>query len=283
MHLMTARNWLALALACAPASLHAQDPASPRTRFATITAQFKVAQSAFSADYSKAANDEQRERAMQTWQAKSAECETQLRALAKECGRDPLAVECLVWVIENTQPTDGSLLTELRQHLDSDLIGRVCSELPDLEIPGRREFLRAALEQSPHAEVRGQACYALAKALKSRADIVRRLRGSEAQAIAEALEQAIGKEATAELRATDPATIDREIEELLEQVVAKYATVPGKRKPLGDYAKGELFELRHLAVGKVAPDIVGEDVDGVPFKLSDYRGKVIFLDFWGFW
>lgn len=36
-------------------------------------------------------------------------------------------------------------------------------------------------------------------------------------------------------------------------------------------------------VGAVAPDIAGKDLDGVAFKLSDYRGKVVVLDFWGFW
>ena len=38
-----------------------------------------------------------------------------------------------------------------------------------------------------------------------------------------------------------------------------------------------------LAIGKVAPDIEGEDIEGVKFKLSDYRGKVVVLDFWGHW
>ena len=47
--------------------------------------------------------------------------------------------------------------------------------------------------------------------------------------------------------------------------------------------KAELFEENNLVVGKVAPDIVGKDLDGVEFKLSDYRGKVVFLDFWGNW
>lgn len=36
-------------------------------------------------------------------------------------------------------------------------------------------------------------------------------------------------------------------------------------------------------VGKLAPEIVGEDIDGKPMKLSDYRGKVVMLDFWGNW
>ena len=36
-------------------------------------------------------------------------------------------------------------------------------------------------------------------------------------------------------------------------------------------------------VGQPAPEIIGEDLDGVPFRLSDYRGKVVLLDFWGHW
>ena len=36
-------------------------------------------------------------------------------------------------------------------------------------------------------------------------------------------------------------------------------------------------------VGQPAPAIDGEDVDGVGFKLIDYRGKVVLLDFWGHW
>jgi cytochrome oxidase Cu insertion factor (SCO1/SenC/PrrC family) len=38
-----------------------------------------------------------------------------------------------------------------------------------------------------------------------------------------------------------------------------------------------------LRVGTEAPEITGEDIDGVPFKLSDYRGQVVLLDFWGNW
>ena len=33
----------------------------------------------------------------------------------------------------------------------------------------------------------------------------------------------------------------------------------------------------------VAPEIEAEDLDGVNFKLSDYRGKVVVIDFWGDW
>jgi predicted Zn finger-like uncharacterized protein len=35
--------------------------------------------------------------------------------------------------------------------------------------------------------------------------------------------------------------------------------------------------------GQEAPEISGEDIDGKAFKLSDYKGKVVLLDFWGNW
>jgi hypothetical protein len=45
-------------------------------------------------------------------------------------------------------------------------------------------------------------------------------------------------------------------------------------------AEPELFGIRRLTVDKEAPEIEGADQDGVRFKLSDYRGKVVLLDFW---
>jgi thiol-disulfide isomerase/thioredoxin len=36
-------------------------------------------------------------------------------------------------------------------------------------------------------------------------------------------------------------------------------------------------------IGEAAPEIEGPDLEGKPFKLSDYRGKVVFLQFWASW
>jgi thiol-disulfide isomerase/thioredoxin len=36
-------------------------------------------------------------------------------------------------------------------------------------------------------------------------------------------------------------------------------------------------------VGQRAPEIEGEDFEGRPFRLSDYRGRVVVLVFWGHW
>jgi peroxiredoxin len=36
-------------------------------------------------------------------------------------------------------------------------------------------------------------------------------------------------------------------------------------------------------IGNRAPEITGKDTTGKTFKLSEYKGKVVVLDFWGFW
>jgi uncharacterized GH25 family protein len=45
----------------------------------------------------------------------------------------------------------------------------------------------------------------------------------------------------------------------------------------------ELKLATSLSSGKPAPEIQGEDVEGAKFKLSEYRGKVVLIDFWGDW
>ena len=81
----------------------------------------------------------------------------------------------------------------------------------------------------------------------------------------------------------DAEKLRKEAETHLERVIKDFGEVKSSRRSLAEQAKSELFELRHLAIGKKAPDISGQDLDGKPFKLSDYLGKVVVLDFWGHW
>ena len=50
-----------------------------------------------------------------------------------------------------------------------------------------------------------------------------------------------------------------------------------------DAAHAILFALENLVVGKPCPEFDALDAEGAGFKLSDYRGKVVLIDFWGFW
>jgi hypothetical protein len=52
---------------------------------------------------------------------------------------------------------------------------------------------------------------------------------------------------------------------------------------LADRIAAPRFARERLQIGMTAPEVEGLDTDGTRFKLSDYRGKVVVLDFWGFW
>lgn len=54
-------------------------------------------------------------------------------------------------------------------------------------------------------------------------------------------------------------------------------------QPVTELAESLLFELSRLGLGQEAPDIEGEDLHGKRFRLTDYRGQVVVLDFWGHW
>jgi len=139
-----------------------------------------------------------------------------------------------------------------------DRIDQLCQGLGRLGVSGSEALLRAFMGKDSRREVQGFACLALAKSLKNRAD-----------------DMSESKEAE---------KLRQESEQLFERAITKYADVKlSFGGTVADQAKGALYELRYLSIGKVAPEVEGEDADSKKFKLSDYRGKVVLLDFWGNW
>lgn len=65
---------------------------------------------------------------------------------------------------------------------------------------------------------------------------------------------------------------------LLEEIEKDF-----KDTSAGEKAGAYLYELNHLKVGMTAPDFEGEDADGNKIKLSQFRGKIVVLDYWGYW
>jgi peroxiredoxin len=87
----------------------------------------------------------------------------------------------------------------------------------------------------------------------------------------------LGEVRVAELRKMDPALLTREAGTLAEQVATESRDLRGAP----DRAIEELRQkLGRTTVGMIAPEIEGSDLDGNPFKLSAYRGRVVVLDFW---
>jgi thiol-disulfide isomerase/thioredoxin len=63
----------------------------------------------------------------------------------------------------------------------------------------------------------------------------------------------------------------------------KIAASLASKRTLGQEAADRLDVMLNLAVGRPAPEIEGADMDGMPLRLSDYKGKVVVLVFWGSW
>ena len=53
--------------------------------------------------------------------------------------------------------------------------------------------------------------------------------------------------------------------------------------PVEETAKRLLDEITAQGIGKPFPDVVGEDLEGKPVRVSDYRGKVVVFDVWATW
>ena len=53
--------------------------------------------------------------------------------------------------------------------------------------------------------------------------------------------------------------------------------------PDGRWAAGQVFRIERLQPGMTAPDLRGPDVDGAEHSLAGLRGRVVLLEFWGFW
>ncbi len=52
-----------------------------------------------------------------------------------------------------------------------------------------------------------------------------------------------------------------------------------QKQTLAEVADGELNDPRNLTVGSIAPEIDGEDVDENRMTLTEYRGRVVLLNF----
>jgi len=212
--------------------------------------------------------------------------------LAEKNPRDPIAEDALIqavwqvnstpWPVEIAGRDDArtrAFALLQRDHVRSDKLGSVCQRICFGFCKEYETFLRAVLEENPHRQVQGLACLGLAHFLSNRLqrlDLVR-----EQPDLAREFKDLFGKDYLEELQRQDRSRVTKEAEALFERAAAKYGEVKiSDGSTVGEKARAELFEIRHLCVGKQAPEIEGKDQDGKRFKLSDYRGKVVLLDFW---
>ncbi len=219
-----------------------------------------------------------------------------------ERAANPDYVDALVWV-SKMSPTWGSKEPALSvaadrarrllasHHIDHKRIGLAMGGMMFLDAASdaTEKLYREALAKSPHREVRGMACYWFGRFLKNQAEFVLEMQNPREDSKVEVrLEKRWGNGAVQKLKSANPAALLREAECLFARALSEFADVPmfGKKHDdvaLGEDAARQLHELRDLVPGKLAPEIVGDDVDGRQFKLSDYRGRVVLLTFSANW
>jgi hypothetical protein len=214
--------------------------------------------------------------------------------LAEKHPDDPIAVDALmqaVWQVNGT-PWPVELVGEdaargrafellQRDHIRSDKLGPLCQRISYGFCREYETFLRAVVAKNPHKKVQATASLSLAHFLNHRSQWLDLCK--EQPEFAKEFAELFGKEYLAELERRDPEKAVKEVETVLERAAEDYgdAALPDGGT-VAERTRAELFEIRRLAVGKEALDIEGEDQDGKRFKLSDYRGKVVLLDFWSY-
>ena len=143
----------------------------------------------------------------------------------------------------------------MKHHLDDEDIGKVLSIVPRTVNPAYETILHAVMKTG-EGDDQVQAAISLAKYIPLRD----------------------GKLDRSALNDEELADLEKESKSLRELL----GSFDGDSE-LHKKAQDELFVLENLTVGAKAMNIVGTDLEGEEFKLSDYRGKIVFLDFWGDW
>ena len=186
------------------------------------------------------------------------------------------------------------LKSRVEQISDPTVRARAINELRRLEANKFKQpvadFLKSVVKTNSDRAIRAQAIYALG-----------RLDANKSEALAEfenrSQDPVYAKNMTvndlAEWKTfgtSQQAAADAESE--FNEVIANYSdcldlrklSSPKEEAPrLKELAERQLFALNHLSLGKEAPEIEAEGVDGKKFKLSDSRGKVCVLTFWATW
>jgi thiol-disulfide isomerase/thioredoxin len=253
---------------------------TPSARLAAIKKDFDAASEAHVKAFHELKDTaEGRKRAADLWKnfvAKRSALYADALQLATDNPKSDVAFEALAWMLTMPQayidPVGRKALRELTEHHAANskigtivtMLGRLGPRENELQSsPLTDALFKAVLEKNSDRTVRGQVFISRAWQASRRFDVAEYKRSPQTEALATEAEQAF------------------------EVVVKDYddcpSLLPNSKRTLGELARQELYSLRNLRVGKIAPDIEGMDLNGAKFKLTDSRSKVTMLVFWATW
>jgi hypothetical protein len=243
-------------------NLRAQDkPQDQVAAVEAVIARYEAAVNAFRAQY-RAASAEERAKLSGP---KAEDYLPELVSLAEGAVGTDAAARAWMMVVQlapqakepDLEVFDLAVEALLRDHLASERVATLGGMIAGASRAIGEEktvlYLRQVAEKAPHGALQGGALFALAQKL------------SDAEPAAGSAEE-------------------KELGALLEKLERDFAEVKDPRgSSYGALAGAMIYERKHLQIGMAAPEIEAADLNGVSFKLSDYRGKVVLLDFWGNW
>ena len=292
---------------CLP-SLIAQETESqtPKAKFEALLKEHEAAGKAWSEQYDRFNVSETRASAIELQRRYLAwpgwTFAPRFLELAEGDPEDPAAVDALLQVVVEigrpVSPNDKDLLPHygralellIRDHLDAERLTTAVQSLGGFRSPSAERFLRTVLERSRDRDVRAVACMNLAGSLVAKRELRPWFEAAKKSPFQAFTTGRWDPSVLRHIQESDPQALSREAEELYERAITEYGDVvswrdpnrPERQETIADSARKKLNNLR-LSVGAVAPEIEGQDLDGRPMRLSDHRGKVVLLNFWGSW
>jgi RNA polymerase sigma factor (sigma-70 family) len=223
--------------------------------------------------------------------------------IAAGAPRSPDGFNALLWIIQhqigffdNNEERAGTLDKAvdalIRDHLDfiaenlgERTIATAFNYGDPLPAPHVDRLYRALYERGKSRETRGRMGLLLARHLKGEAELVETFaaRGTDP---ARRPEIAMWPRSYVEwLQKTGAESLRQQADAMFERVKFDFGDIKDlngtvlQEETLADMADRELIDSRTLRIGQTAPEITGEDIDGKRMTLSEYRGKVVLLDF----
>jgi thiol-disulfide isomerase/thioredoxin len=199
--------------------------------------------------------------------------------------KDPVAADLLATVVRHGRFTvdaqkAANLLARDHLYLHGVQFVETATQVILWPMPVAERWLRAYLDKSPNRQTRAMACLQLA--LYKKWLLERAIQEMDADWI-EKLEKNFGEGSTDYLKELDSDRLTDDAISLLDQLTGEFGAVEWFGERFADLARPHLFQLSKIAIGKASPEIEADDLDGVPFRLSQYRGKVVVLTFWATW
>lgn len=190
----------------------------------------------------------------------------QIFAIVDQHPGDPASLDGLVWIIQTANELQSrearhhreTAFHKLEAYVTKSEFLNACPTLMRSATPAGDKLLERAIKNSREDDVRGLAALALGFSLAKQSE-----------------EAPLGSKAQLDLGQAAEFQLDR--------VTKEFANLVYRESTLGEMAKAELHRIRALAKGRAAREIEGVDLNGQSLKLSEFRGKVVLLDFWANW